>query len=211
MEKLKLSSVAEILAALPAEQRALIEQSLKRGSTGRGFVHVGHTQYYDAETKEGKTVRTNSGIDNPNSLKVSTNERIGRRFRGFSVNRQKDNTLRLTAFSAPCASVTLDKNGMMYIAIKDTFSDAERKFIADWQKTKFTERPANAPEAPAPAEAPSETPSAPAAPSVSESAIKVALIKSKKLKPTAENISLVNDIMSSTGASLDEAVSQLAS
>lgn len=202
--------IAAIIASLPPEQRAIVEASLKRGAQARGFVHVGHTQFYDAETKEGKTVRTNSGIDNPNSLKVSFNERIGRRFKGFSINRQKDNTLRLTAFSAPVESVILDKNGKMSLIVRDTYSDADRQFIASWQKSKYSERPATAPEpTPSTPVTTVESQTAPAV-SVSEQAVKVALIKSKKLKATAENVSLVNDIMSSTGVDIETAVAQLA-
>jgi hypothetical protein len=103
--------------------------------------------------------------------------------------------------------------------MKDTFTEDEKKFIATWQKSKYIERPApSAPstettttEEPPTTESPTETAKPTATATVSEAQIKVALIKTKKLKPTPENISLVHDLMTEGGYTLDKAVTELAS
>jgi hypothetical protein len=210
-------SVAEALAKLPPEIRAVLESQLKRSATGRAFQHVGHTQYYDRVTVEGKEQNRASGIDNPNSLKISYTRKIGRRNTGFGINRQRDGSLTLNAFSSPVDSISLTREGKLIVTPKDSFNDEEKKFIASWMKQKFVERPAPT-EAPSTATVEGEsttttessTSEAPAQPSVSDGQIKVALVKAK-VKATAENVSLIHDLMTDGGQTLAEAVASLAS
>ena len=213
-------SVAEILANLPAEQRAILEASLKRGATGRAFVHVGNSQYYDTTTVEGQDRRTPSGIENPNSLKLSYTRKIGRRNAGMTVSRSQDGSLAIAnATFSPVESLSISRDGKLSVTLKDTFNDAEKQFIATWMKAKFVARPAgqtaqatstSTSTEPTTEEAPSEAPSAPSA-TLTTAQIKVAIIKSKKLKATDENLSLVQDLMKEGGMTLDAAITELAS
>jgi len=209
-------SVADILAALPQEQRAIIEASLKRGAQARGFQHVGNSQYYDTKVEEGKETRTPSGIDNPNSLKISYTTKVGRRNAGLTVSRNNQNTLSIAnATFAPVESLSLSRDGKLSVTLKDTFNDSEKSFITAYMKQKFVPRPAaqaaattTTETAPSEETSPEETPATTAIPA--DGAIKVALIKGK-LKPTAENISLVKDLMSQAGYDLAKSVQELAS
>ena len=184
------ANLNDILNALPPEQRAVIEASLKRQATQRGFAHVGFSQYYDKAVVEGRTRNTPSGIENPNSLSIKMNERIGRRFRGISLNRQRDNTVRLSGLSFPIGSVALGKDGKLSLLLGDTFTDAEKSIITQWMKGKYSERPASASAATTTEVSTETTTAAPAAsasaPATADAkAIKVALIKAK-VKPTDE-------------------------
>lgn len=211
-------SVAEILANLPAEQRAILEASLKRGATGRAFVHVGNSQYYDTTTVEGQDRRTPSGIENPNSLKLSYTRKIGRRNAGMTISRSQDGSLAIAnATFSPVESLSISRDGKLSITLKDTFTDAEKQFIATWMKAKFVARPQTAQASTSTTTetttetTTSETPAAAPAASATTAQIKVAIIKSKKLKATDENVSLVNDLMKEGGMSLDAAIGELAS
>ena len=213
-------SVAEILAGLDPAQRAILEASLKRGATGRAFVHVGNSQYYDTTTVEGQDRRTPSGIENPNSLKLSYTRKIGRRNAGMTVSRSQDGTLAIAnATFSPVESLSISRDGKLSVTLKDTFTDAEKQFIATWMKAKFVARPqasvtttTTTSDETTTEETPSEAPAAPATGTApSTSVIKVAIIKSKKLKATDENVSLVQDLMNQGGMTLDAAIGELAS
>jgi hypothetical protein len=92
-------SIAEILANLPPEQRAIIEASLKRTAQAKGFQHVSYADYYDVVTVEGRETRRPSGIENPNNLKISYTKKLGRRNTGFGINRQRDSSYTLNSLA----------------------------------------------------------------------------------------------------------------
>lgn len=210
-------SLADALATLSPEVRAAIESQLKRTAQARQFQHVDYSQYYDEETVEGKTNRKPSGISNTNVLKISHDKKaFGKRPVAISIGRSKDNSLSITnAAFFPVSGVSLSKDGKLSLTLNDTFNQTEMGFISTWAKGKYTERPASQASAPTVStpEVSVSTPETPApAPSATvpaDKVITVALVKGK-VKPTAENISLVKDLMTSAGQSLDEAVKSLA-
>jgi hypothetical protein len=207
-------SLADALATLSPEVRAAIESQLKRTASAKQFQHVDYSQYYTEETVEGKVQNRPSGISNTNVLKISHDKKaFGKRNVAISVSRNRDGTLSISnAAFFPVSTVSLSKEGRLSLTLNDTFNAQEMQFITGWTKAKYTERPTAAQAATT--EATSTEAPAPAAPATSVTVpdvkvVKVALIKAK-VKPTDENVSLIGDIMTQTGASLSEAVTQLA-
>jgi hypothetical protein len=168
---------------------------------------------------EGQERRTPSGIENPNSLKLSYTTKVGRRNAGLTVTRNAQNTMSIAnATFAPIESLSLSRDGKLSITLKDTFSDAEKAFIVKYMKDKFVARPASASKSnttetttTSDESTSSETPPPATSATASNAQIKVAIIKSKKLKATDENVSLVNDLMKEGGMTLDAAIGELAS
>jgi len=211
-------SVAEALSTLPPEVRAILESQLKKTATARVFEHVGNSQYYNQVTTEGQTRNVPSGIPNPNTLKISHDTKaFGKRSVGLSFNRGRDGKIAISnAAFFPVRSLALSKDGALSITVDDTFNAKEVTFITGWMKSKYAERPASTetttvstPEVTteAPTPAPAST-----APSVvpADIKIKAALLKAK-VKPSDENISLVKDLISQGGETLESAVASLAS
>jgi hypothetical protein len=202
-------SIADALNALPPELRAIVEGQLKRTATSaREFQHVSHSQYYNEETVEGQTKRTPSGIENPNTLRIAQNRKaFGKRQVAISLTKGRDGSIAMTNVAMfPVQSVSV-KDGRLTITLNDTFNEQETKFIQQWAKAKYQERPQPASTQTQEAEAPAESAEAP---TPDAKAIKVALLKAK-VKATDENVSLVQDLMKQGGLSLTDAVNSLAS
>jgi hypothetical protein len=205
-------SIADALNALSPELRAIVEGQLKRTATSaREFQHVSHSQYYNEETVEGQVKRTPSGIENPNTLRIAQNKKaFGKRQVAISMTKGRDGSIALTNVAMfPVQSVSV-KDGRVTITLGDTFNAEETKFIQQWAKAKYQERPqpASAQQTQTQeAEAPAESAEAP---TPDAKAIKVALLKAK-VKATDENVSLVQDLMKQGGLSLTDAVNSLAS
>jgi hypothetical protein len=205
-------SIADALNALSPELRAIVEGQLKRTATSaREFQHVSHSQYYNEETVEGQVKRTPSGIENPNTLRIAQNKKaFGKRQVAISMTKGRDGSIALTNVAMfPVQSVSV-KDGRVTITLNDTFNAEETKFIQQWAKAKYQERPqpASAQQTQTQeAEAPAESAEAP---TPDAKAIKVALLKAK-VKATDENVSLVQDLMKQGGLSLTDAINSLAS
>ena len=203
-------SIADALNALSPELRAIVEGQLKRTATSaREFQHVSHSQYYNEETVEGQVKRSPSGIENPNTLRIAQNKKaFGKRQVAVSLTKGRDGSIAMTNVAMfPVQSVSV-KDGRVTITLNDTFNAEETKFIQQWAKAKYQERPqpASTQTQTQEAEAPAESAEAP----VDAKAIKVALLKAK-VKATDENVSLVQDLMKQGGLSLTDAVNSLAS
>jgi hypothetical protein len=202
-------SIADALNALPPELRAIVEGQLKRTATSaREFQHVSHSQYYNEETVEGQVKRSPSGIENPNTLRIAQNRKaFGKRQVAISMTKGRDGSIALTNVAMfPVQSVSV-KDGRVTITLNDTFNAEETKFIQQWAKAKYQERPQPASTQTQEAEAPAESAESP---TPDAKAIKVALLKAK-VKASDENVSLVQDLMKQGGLSLTDAVNSLAS
>jgi hypothetical protein len=205
-------SIADALNALPPELRAIVEGQLKRTATSaREFQHVSHSQYYNEETVEGQVKRSPSGIENPNTLRIAQNKKaFGKRQVAVSLTKGRDGSIAMTNVAMfPVQSVAV-KDGRLTITLNDTFNEQETKFIQQWAKAKYQERPQPASTQTQTQEASAESEQASEQAPVDAKAIKVALLKAK-VKATDENVSLVQDLMKQGGLSLTDAVNSLAS